>query len=255
MTPCDTAVAPSLAGACLSVRPPGRGTCRICCGAVPWPFVTCWSCRRVGRTLGQSLEEVTPISLTTRETGLYAALKQYKGVANSVSRRQQHRLAELVGDFLEGHAGCVAPGGYDVVTVIPSFQVHADAHPLEDTLRMVPQLAHQGVEVVASLLPAEDHLGRNTASLHAYSCVGEHVERRRVLLVDDLYTTGAHLHSAVAALQAAGASSVHPLVVGRHQSRDTQSSRELLRWSSCPENLWSSGRCARCSSDCPSGSS
>jgi orotate phosphoribosyltransferase len=72
------------------------------------------------------------------------------------------------------------------------------------------------------------------------------VENRRVLLVDDTYTTGAHLHSAAAALEDTGTRAVRLLVVGRHQSWGWEPARRLLGWSTLSENRWSPQCCVRC---------
>jgi hypothetical protein len=181
--------------------------------------------------------------LTTSDTGLYAALKQYKGQPNFISRRQQLRLAGLVGAFLEHHGDCVAPDGFDVVVVVPSLQVRAEHHPLASTLRMVPLVEHA---VVDALCSGPARIERNVPARDAYRCRRELVENRRVLLVDDTYTTGAHLHSAVAALEDAGTRAVRLLVVGRYLSWEWEPARRLLVWSTLSENRWSSRRCVRC---------
>jgi hypothetical protein len=215
----------------------------VCCGALESTRGLCWSCRRLGQRLGRKLHPMTPVSLTKRGNALYAALRQYKGRANSIAARQQIRLAELLSRFLERHESCVAPRGHDVVTVVPSQRVPADAHPLVATLAMVPLLQDQ---VVEALSPGPTAVDRNLPDKEAYHCDAELVEDRRVLLVDDTYTTGAHLHSAAASLEESGARSVHLLVVGRHQDPDWAPARRLLEWSAKPENPWLVERCVRC---------
>jgi predicted amidophosphoribosyltransferase len=228
---------------CLTVRPPGPDVCLVCCGALEGTGGLCWSCRRIQQGLARRLHPVTPVSLTKRTSALYSALRQYKGKANSIAGRQQIRLAELVSHFLERHESCVAPRGHDLVTVVPSQQVPSDMHPLAATLAMVPILAEQVEEVLS---PGVASVGRNVPDKSAYRCDAQLVEGRRVLLVDDTYTTGAHLHSAAAALEDAGARSVHLLVVGRHQDPYWPPAQRLLEWSASPENPWLVERCVRC---------
>jgi hypothetical protein len=238
----DGAPPGGLAAACLAVRPPGPQVCLVCCGALEGLQGLCWSCRQIERGLGK-LHPVTPISITSRWSALYAALRQYKGKPNSIALRQQIRLAELVADFLDRHSACLAPRGYDAVTVVPSQQVPSEGHPLAATLRLVPFLEDK---VVEALRPGSATVERNVPDRGAYHCRDELVRDRRVLLVDDTYTTGAHLHSAAAVLAGAGARSVHPLVVARHQDFDWAPARRLLEWSARPENAWSIDRCVRC---------
>ncbi len=130
-----------LFGSCLAVAASGPEVCDVCCGGRLGPFELCHSCRGVGRALKRPLLPVTPISLTKRTTALYSALKQYKGRTNQLSRRQQVRLAGLIGTFVELHGSCIAPHGFDVVAVVPSRQVPTEENPLAVTIAMVPALA------------------------------------------------------------------------------------------------------------------
>lgn len=232
-----------LSRACLAVKPPGPGVCRICCGPSEGARDTCTSCRRVERGLGRELRPLTPISLTTKATALYAALKQYKGRPNHVSLRQRRRLAALIGSFLERHGSCVAPAGYDAAVVVPSLEIDRGPHPLEDTLRMV-DLGGRGL--VDALFRGGGRIERNIPDTMAYACRRELVEGRRMLLFDDTYTTGAHLHSAAAALGESGARSVHLLVIGRYQRLEWAPGRGLIQWAAIAENRWSEEVCVRC---------
>ena len=128
-TGCETDPVGGLSGACLSPGNPGSALCDVCCGPLGGLCQVSRSCRQIGRLLHRWLRSVTPISLTTRHTGLYSALKQYKGRRNFVSGRQQARLADLVGSFLERHGDCVAPDGYDAVAVVPSLPAPPNVTP------------------------------------------------------------------------------------------------------------------------------
>jgi hypothetical protein len=227
---------------CLAVRPPGREVCQVCCGALEARPPLCGSCKRITRALGEPLRPVTPISLTTQDASLYAALRQYKGRSNSITDRQQLRLSRLVGEFLASHSRCVAPSGFDVVTVVPSSLVTSQAHPLVRILEMVGTVD----EVEELLTTVAGRIARNVPDPGAYRCPAERVMGRRVLLMDDTYTTGAHLHSAASALAEAGASDVHLLVIGRYQDPAWPPARRLLEWSSSLANAWSASVCVRC---------
>ena len=232
-----------LFGACLAVRPPGPEVCRICCGAVEEPFRLCWSCARIEGGLGGELRPLLPLSLTKRGTGLYAALRQYKGRPGSVALRQQARLAELVAAFFERHSACVAPDGFDKVAVVPSMQVPAEPHPLIATLKSVPQLAHKVVDVLHAGSASVD---RNVADRAAYHCADSVVDGDRILLVDDIYTTGAHMQSAAAALGDNGARSISLVAVARHQDPSWPPARRLLEWSAAAQRAWTVETCVRC---------
>ena len=134
----------------------------------------------------------------------------------------------------------------DVVAVVPSTHYRHGEHPLAATLRSVSSL---GDRVVDALAVGAAAVTRNGPSPDAYMARKDLVGSRRVLLVDDTYTTGAHLHSAAGALLSAGASTVLPLVVGRRQNEQWPPSRRLLEWAAQPEHRWSADRCVRCWSE------
>lgn len=70
------------------------------------------------------------------------------------------------------------------------------------------------------------------------------VSGERVLLLDDTFTTGAKLFSAVAALRRAGATVIGPVVLGRHVQTSWAPSEEMMSWLS--ERTWDEDRCGRC---------
>lgn len=70
------------------------------------------------------------------------------------------------------------------------------------------------------------------------------VNGERILLLDDTFTSGATLFSAVAALRDAGAQVVGPVVLGRHVRPDWPPSRTMLSW--LGSRTWDETRCARC---------
>jgi adenine/guanine phosphoribosyltransferase-like PRPP-binding protein len=190
--------------------------CIVCHGPAGPGYRTCWSCgvitRRLGRPLGYP---VVPISLYRPGGSLHRALVRYK---SGRVRRERDELssamAELIAWYLSLHSHCIAiaaGGGWDVITVVPSTRRPGPLHPLASALGHAPFLA-QRHEVL--LRRGEEPLDHLVAGARAFvpegRCAG-----RRVLLVDDTFTTGAHARSAAAALQAAGATVVALLVVGR----------------------------------------
>lgn len=231
--------------ACIAVKPPGPGVCRTCCGAIAGASVTCRSCQAITALLGP-LYPVTPISLATDHSQIYTVLVQYKSDHRRLAALQRLRLAGLIEIFLAHHLSCIAPHGFDVVAVVPSNRRPADRHPLAATLQTIGLL---GTRVEALLAPGPGKLERNLAEADAFVADVAAVDGRRVLLFDDTYTTGAHLHSAVAALMAGGAKRVHPVVIGRRQNDSWPPSHSVLTWSAQPANRWSPRRCVHCWSE------
>lgn len=74
--------------------------------------------------------------------------------------------------------------------------------------------------------------------------VTREVRGERILVLDNTFTRGPTLFSAVAALRDAGATTVGPVVLGRHLKPSWPPSRELLAW--LASRTWDEKRCCRC---------
>ena len=164
----------------------------------------------VGLALGAPLVPITPICVVSAASPMYRALRQYKSGEPCVARRQTLRLARVIDAFVRSHSGVLAPGGLDVSVVVPSSPGgRPSPHPLAAVLSQA-----RGLPAVADLLTrGPERAAHMRPSRDAYR-VRRDVCGLRVLLVDDVYTSGAHLQSAARALLDAGAA-VHPLVIGR----------------------------------------
>jgi hypothetical protein len=235
-------LAGSLAPACLPVPPAGHGVCVTCLGAVepsPAPSPTCAACRSVAVQLGRPLVRVTPVSLTTSASRLHRALCRYKSDRPDARLHARH-LTALLGVFVANHAACVVPGGADAVLVVPSLGDRRPApHPLHGVLAGVSTLP----PVLDCLVRGPGTVGHRRASPVGLTCIRP-LSGRRVLLVDDTYTSGAHLQSAAAAVTAAGAMVVGGLVAGRFVRGGTIGEVRLLQWAR--DRHWDPAWCARC---------
>jgi len=168
---------------------------------------------------------VVPVALYRPGDAMHRALRRYKD-APSVTARRHHRasLALILDRFLSEHGACVgrAGGGWDAVATVPSNRGIGGIggrprpglrvpHPFDavvDATRAFATTPRQqllaGTAPIGHLHPAPD----------AYEVVG-HLAGRRVLVLDDTWTTGAHARCAAAALIRAGAQGAGLLVVGR----------------------------------------
>lgn len=98
----------------------------------------------------------------------------------------------------------------------------------------IPTLVATGAGAKSDLLAARFRVTRDT-------------RRERVLVLDDTFTRGPSLFSAVAALREAGAEVVGPVVLGRHVQPGWEPSRVMLSWLRSRE--WDDTRCARCNGE------
>jgi hypothetical protein len=154
---------------------------------------------------------VVPISLMTKEGQFYYLLKSYKGYYSTQAQRIQ--LGSVLARFLGNHAACIRGqhAAWNTITIVPSSGEREGPHPLEDVARGVAKLLSQQYEL---LLRKREQLRHNAASDAGYEPIVE-VTDRRVLLLDDTFTTGARVQSAASALQLAGARVVAAVIGGR----------------------------------------
>ena len=236
----EEVVAGRLISSCVALAPPGPAVCRVCCAGTTPRSPTCPTCRDVGRQLGHHLVPVTPISLVTKDSGLYRALRQYKSGEPSVARNQARALGALVALFVRRHLACVAPNGIDTVLVVPSVeQNRPPPHPLLAVLEGLP-----GLPPASPMLRAgPGSPAHRSPALDGYVCDAP-IEGSRVLLFDDTYTTGAHLQSAAHALVEAGAAAVHPLVIGRYIQPNWPGSQPIMAWAN--RHRWTPETCVHC---------
>ncbi|GHH35747.1 ComF family protein [Lentzea cavernae] len=193
------------------VPPPAReaGVCVVCRRPAEG-FARCWQCNQHIRAHGAELvDEVVPISMAVEGGQLVHVLGNYKNSGNSAVRKQfTNELAAVLATFLAGHQRCLAE--FDLVTVVPSTRRRAHGHPLVDVLgrRLAITRAH-----FAEVLGTS---AGNTRLLRPDEyAVRTDVRGRRILLVDDQWTSGASLQSSAIALKRAGAARVTGLVIGR----------------------------------------
>lgn len=134
--------------------------------------------------------------------------------------KYQHRfaLANFFADEL-----CV-PTEIDLIVPMPLHPARLAERGFNQAVEIARPLARRaGVEIALSTVtrvrhtPSQAQLGRDERERNlrgAFACC-ERVDGKRVLVVDDVMTTGASLDAVAAALKASGASRVENLVVAR----------------------------------------
>ena len=169
------------------------------------------SCRSVAVALGRPLVPVTAVCAVGPSSGLYRALRQYKSGEPEVARRQQRRLSAILDAFCARRLATVAPGGLDATLVVPSSRGgRPPPHPLAAVVRATAHLPPM-LDTLVAAGTTPHHRHPRPDAYRAGSVTG-----LRVLLVDDVYASGAHLQSAAATLLDAGAASVVGLAIGRY---------------------------------------
>lgn len=223
----------------LSPRP-GQNVCDICFNLTEG-YGRCWACRHGGRFL----DVVAPISYSVGGGQLHHALAAYKRSAGRETRRLFAELAAVLWRHLDAHEYCVARAAgvvaFDLVTTVPSSDKrHDDAHPLHRLVgRRVGRTRDRHLRLLRRTA-ADTHI--HEFSRHRYESTVE-LKGQAVLLIDDMWTTGANAQSAAAALKHAGSGPVAAVVIGRHLNPEWGQNVDRIQ---ALERPFDWRRCARC---------
>jgi hypothetical protein len=177
------------------------------------------------------LAAVAPISYSVGGEWLHHLIVSYKRDADPSVPDAMAAIARICAGFLCDHERCVAEAAgvaeFDVVTTVPS------GAPLRDLHHPLRRIAG---ELVA---PARDRYERllvrsETPAIPRVFDPGRYSVTRKldgedVLLIDDMWTSGASAESAAAALHAAGAGAVAVVVIARHLNRGWRENDLLLK--------------------------
>lgn len=208
------------------------GVCGICHSGCDRSYGQCYPCLEAVQVFG--VGDVLPISMSVDGGLLHRHLRGYKDDRSpQVRTRMSLRLAALVAIFFHNHARCV--GDFDSLVLVPSSSRTA----VEGIIQLLPLLRDQyrpalrvtGMGSKSDLRPDRFGLTRR-------------VEGETVLLLDDTFTRGPSIFSALAALREAGAVVVGPMVIGRHVQPGWAPSSDLLDW--LQKRSWDEERCCRC---------
>jgi hypothetical protein len=186
--------------------------------SVSFRYGACYACT-ANRQLPERANAVVSVALAVKGSRYGVQLIAYKS-ARDVRVREQTAdlLATVLERWLSGHEQCLATKaraahGFDVVTVVPSRRGRP-VHPLSLIAGELAACADRYQDLLS--VPGD------TAGFPAHTPEPDLFRSRpitpvsTVLLVDDMWTTGASAQSAACALKLAGASSVGVLTLGRH---------------------------------------
>lgn len=195
----------------------GPGVC-VECFNLTRDFRLCFACV----SGEQHLAAMVPISYSIGHEYLHHTLASYKRLRGAQAEASARQIAAILWRFLAGHEKCLAAAAgidrFDLVTTVPSGDPSRDVH-------------HPLRRVVGELVGPTRSRYEQLLRRSAVQVVPRRFDARRfeavrplngevVLLIDDIWTTGASAQSAAAALRAAGAGPVAAAVVGRHLNRE-----------------------------------
>ena len=216
----------SLVPDCVSVPMQGPDVCPICRGHRDETESLCDSCTVCHQSLG-SLRPVVPMSLYAKPSTMRDRLRGYKDSDDASTRRRLSRdVAALVERFFIQHSASLAHrlGSWDAVCIVPSTD-REPPHPLVRALSDHDAGSFGPLEELLRRGPGE--VAHRKPDRHAFKPTTG-VAGRRVLLLDDVFTTGARSQSAACALSEAGAAVLAIVVVARRINPDWRP--EVAEW-------------------------
>ncbi len=182
----------------------------------------CFACRCVAHRLGAVLAPVLPAQMCPLPGPLYTVLMGYKEAPVAEARARFGPIVRaMTAGFLRAHADCVdalAGGRAHFVLPVPST-----VRPGGSPIARIPGLAIAvestlpGARWTGLLCRTSEPVGHMRPSARAYTVpptLRSRVDGRRLVLLDDIYVSGARSQSAAAALRRAGAASVVIVALG-----------------------------------------
>lgn len=178
----------------------------------------CNNCCQVREELARPVDQIIPISLYKKPSDLRDWLKYYKPNDEAVEPSYRENIGIVLGRYLLEHGEALRNylDGFDDVCVVPS-STRPGQHVLSE---LYSEWKPDGFPEWSQLLVrGTGKVGHRQMSDDAFVVSGD-VNDHRILLLDDVYTTGGTAQSAASALRLAGAEVPAILVIARRINLD-----------------------------------
>jgi len=200
------------------VAPPGEPRPGICFTCRTWTDLEgeCWNCCTNREVLGFDPLPINVVTLYRKPSSVRDWLTQYKGRATEedpLEPSYKPLVEAMLGRFIIEHGDVLEErlGGFDSVQVVPSSMSHrSPPHPLD---AVVDNLGLDRPRVQLLAVGTEE-LNWTQPSPNGYRIMSE-FPPQRILLIDDVHTTGSRSNSAAYTLRNAGHQVAGILVIGR----------------------------------------
>lgn len=223
---------------------PAADVCPLCHSWREPTLDICSSCDVTGQAVGFPVGPPSVITLYTKPSQLRDWLTRYKGrpgdEADPFDRGSFDRVRAILGRYLLEHGGSLAScvGPVDAIATVPSGRSRPLPHPLESVLSSL----ELDIPVESMLVRGPGKLDFRVASPDGY-LMASHLASRRVLLVEDVFVTGARLFSAARALIDGGHTIAGALVVARRVNREWGDCQAMWDRQTTQRFEWASSPC------------
>lgn len=204
-----------------AIQMPGLN-CTHCRGGKNGSYETCYTCGHKYR------ESMWPDALgfgifarADRQSG--SVMQRYKGSQHSQEHRNIVRALAVLGMWRAQQNFNI-----DAVTFVPSLRGRQGSHPLEQILKEATSKLEISTPVENFLTPNPNAVGPREYRPENFHFDTGAVREKSVLIVDDTWTSGGHMLSAIGALRAGGADRVYALALARWLDRDNRFSEEEI---------------------------
>lgn len=157
---------------------------------------------------------IVPITVYEGLSQVHRILKNYKASSHPSQPTLRLQALAMLVHFFNLHSSCIASaagGPWDAITTVPSTTGRSGQHPLALLVQRSRTIGHQYVE---ALVKGPADISNNNANDEGF--IASRVSDRRVLIVDDTFTSGARAQSAASAITLAGGMTLAILPIGRY---------------------------------------
>ncbi|MHB8288598.1 MAG: ComF family protein [Acidimicrobiales bacterium] len=203
----------ALAGELVPVPSDAPDVCPMCRSWRPSGSHYCNNCDQAFRDVSEPCPTVVPICLYSKPSSMRDRMTFYKDPKEPDHARYPNEVAAILDRYFFEHGGALADciGGWDNACLVPSA-TRLPPHPLELALMGLP--ASYVPERSALLQRHTGEVDHRKLSNDAYRPVAD-VSGHRILILDDVYTTGARSQSAASSLALGGAKVAGIVVIAR----------------------------------------
>lgn len=188
-----------------------EGVCVWCHGLLADRVDRCFNCDENSSALDGVVQPIIPISLYAKPSPLRDWLTFYKDDGDvPADPSARDAIGTVLERFFVENEAWVAGLGADGVIIVPST-LRPPPHPLAVLVRERGSLPF---EVLPGLSRTTANLGHNQPNTAAFAA-SDDLRGKRILLLDDVYTSGARAQSAAYALRRVGAEIVALCIIGR----------------------------------------
>lgn len=195
---------------------PSDKVCAWCRGLLAGRVETCLNCEENAQALDGIVQPIVAVSIYSKPGSLRDWLTFYKDDGETLADPIAGRaVGRIFAQFIERNPEWIASLELDGAVVVPST-VRPPPHPLAVLLQENGRIPFP---ILTGLSRTSEEIGHNRPHANAFRVAPELIGKR-ILLLDDVYASGARSQSAAYALRSAGVTVAALFVLARRYNPD-----------------------------------